>query len=179
MNMYEVAGKDWKNGKAKVCGEVPEVCEFIDNIVSGGSEYNDAERYKGTLSKFPNAISWKELSHYAQMMVSGKFARYDYGKTTNLAVYGSKTPPEVDIAGIKSVPIAYFVGKQDALANVEDVKWASELTPTTVLFKEIDNCDHSSYLLGKDMSFLQDVIPLVKKFNPNANKKAMKKLYLY
>ena len=62
---------------------------------------------------------------------------------------------------------------------MEDVKWASKLTPTTVLYKEIDNCVHSSYLLGKDMSFLQDVIPLVKKYNPNANKKAMKKLYLY
>ena len=102
--------------------------------MAGGFDYNYAERYICTLSKFQNAISWKELAHYSQEIAFGKFSRYDYGTTANMKVYGTKTPPEVDLTAIKSVPIAYFVGKQDALANVADVKWASKLTQTTIHF---------------------------------------------
>lgn len=54
-----------------------------------------------------------------------------------------------------------FVGKQDPLANLVDCKWAAETIKTTVHYQEIDNCDHGSYLLGKDMSFMFDVIALV------------------
>ena len=63
-----------------------------------------------------------------------------------------------------------FVGKQDPLANLIDCKWAAETIKSTVHYQEIDNCDHGSYLLGKDMSFMFDVIALVKKYNKEAKK---------
>jgi len=179
MGFYEIAGKHWQQTKGKVCGAVPGICDFIDTFMSD-SEYNDSERYKASLSKFPNGISWKELAHYSQEMASGKFERFNYGESKNMKVYGAKTPPTIDLTAIKSVPVAYFVGKQDPLANLADVKWASEQTPTTVHYQEIDNCDHGSYLLGKDMSFLKDVVPLVKKYNGKGKgNKTIRNLWLY
>jgi hypothetical protein len=53
------------------------------------------------------------------------------------------------------VPIALFAGKYDDLATVEDARWAKEQIQSKYLnYKEIDQFDHSSFLLGKDMSYL-------------------------
>ena len=60
-----------------------------------------------------------------------------------------------------------FVGKQDPLANLVDCKWAADTIKSTIHYQEIDNCDHGSYLLGKDMSFMFEVIALVKQYNSN------------
>lgn len=76
------------------------------------------------------------------------------GETANLAKYGQKYPPEIDITGIDKVPVAMFVGEQDPLADMKDATWAYQSIPSAVHFQTINNCDHSSYMVGKDMSFM-------------------------
>lgn len=184
--LYELMGKDWQNIKGPLCTALPPVCSLVDSFISASSPYNDPDRYKASLSKFPNAISWRELSHYAQEVNSGKYEKFDYGETANLEIYGTKTPPEIDISKIHSVPVAMFVGKQDTLANHVDCKWAASQIASTVHYQEIDNCDHGSYLLGKDVSFMFDVINLVQKYNGKVKIDAerpslpdLQELYLY
>ena len=114
----------------------------------------------------------REVAHYAQEISSGKFQRYDFGKTKNVAKYGQKNPPEIDITGISNVPVAMFVGLQDPFSDVVDAKWAYDSIPSSVHFQTIENCDHSSYLMGKDMSFMEDVKELLAKYNHWAKQKA-------
>ena len=128
-------------------------------------KYNDVTRKTVSLSRSPQAASWKELNHFAQEAISGKFERFDYGPDENLVHYGQKTPPEIDITAIHRVPVAMFVGKQDPWADLTDVSWAYHSIPSAVHYQEIDNCDHSTYLLGKDVSFMDDVKKLVAKYN--------------
>ena len=41
-------------------------------------------------------------------------------------LYGHEEPPNIDLEEIGDVPLAMFVGKQDALANLVDNRWLKE-----------------------------------------------------
>ena len=77
--------------------------------------------------------------------------------------YGQEVPPIIDVSILKHVPIAMFVGEQDPLANTEDCRWARDTIPTTFHYQEVPNCDHGTFLTGKDMSFMNDVLSLIAK----------------
>lgn len=91
---------------------------------------------------------------------------YDYGKEENWLRYGSYTPPNLDISKIKDVPIALFVGKQDDLSTPEVGQWTkNKVKDNIVYYNEMDNHDHFSSAVAKDMSFMNDVIELLDGFN--------------
>lgn len=161
MGFYEVMGKKWFDYGDKACLIFPGTCNFANQFMDGGSEYNDVERSDVMNSKFPQPASWKQLMHYAQFISDGEFLEYDYGHTKNKKHYGSKTPPQIDVSKISHVPIAMFVGKQDDLATPEDTRWARDEIKTTIYYEELDNFDHGSFMLGKDMSFMKTVLKLV------------------
>jgi len=46
-----------------------------------------------------------------------------------------------------------FVGKQDDLATPEVGQWTKSKLKNTVYYKELDNWDHASFSIGKDMSY--------------------------
>jgi hypothetical protein len=62
----------------------------------------------------------------AQLMNSGKFRYYNYGKKRNRLLYGQEEPPFIDISEIVDVPIAMFVGSHDSLANIIDNRWVKD-----------------------------------------------------
>ena len=80
-----------------------------------------------------------------------------------MAHYGTKIIPLITLEKIKKVPIAFFVGKQDDLADPIDTLYVSKRISTLIEYKLIDQCDHYSFSLGKDMSFVKDAIDLVEK----------------
>lgn len=60
----------------------------------------------------------------------------DYGSSKNKNVYGTSTPPLINLQNIKKVPIGLFVGTSDQLATVEDNRWAKTQISTIVHYKE-------------------------------------------
>ena len=67
------------------------------------------------------------------------------------------------------VPIALLVGKQDTLADEDDVNWLQKQLGDKVVFrKDYNDFDHFSFQVGKDMSYTQDVVDLLKKYAPNS-----------
>jgi len=67
---------------------------------------------------------------------------------------------------IQDVPIAMFVGKQDDLGTPDLGQWTfDKVKNTTVYYEEIDDHDHFTSSVGKDMSFVGDVIKLLDAFN--------------
>ena len=115
---------------------------------------------------YPAGSSLKQFLHFAQLISSGRFQKYDYGTTLNKQYYGQELAPEIDISTITKVPIGLFVGSEDELADAEDNVWASQqLAKTLVHYKEYE-LGHLGFLAGKDMSyFTVDAMNLIKKYH--------------
>jgi hypothetical protein len=60
------------------------------------------------------------MAHWAQMVTSRRFCKYDYGRAGNLRRYGSENAPDYDLAKV-SVPTVVFNGGKDRLADPTDV----------------------------------------------------------
>jgi hypothetical protein len=59
-----------------------------------------------------------------------------------------------------------FVGKQDELSTPEVGKWTNSQVKNSVYYKDLDNWDHATYSVGNDMSYFEDVLSLMSKYNP-------------
>lgn len=66
----------------------------------------------------PNAISTRTVLHYGQLIRSGNFQKYDYGKKENLKLYNQSTPPLYDLNKV-NVPLALIYADNDWLAGPE------------------------------------------------------------
>lgn len=55
-----------------------------------------------------------QLLHFAQIIMTGKFQRYDYGIERNLAVYKSSNPPAYNLARVVA-PTYFYVGEEDVI----------------------------------------------------------------
>ena len=111
------------------------------------------------------SASIKQLIHLAQFIKYGKFEQFDYGTYwENFWAYYKGSPPAIKLPNVPThIPIALLVGKQDTLADKIDVdRLASELGDRVVMHKEYDNFDHFGFSTGKDMSWTNDVLTLLK-----------------
>jgi len=71
--MYEIFGSGWDNVKGTVCAVAPPLCAVTDTFISMDSKYVNKDNQKAYMSKYPQATSWKELSHFGQEIKAGKF----------------------------------------------------------------------------------------------------------
>lgn len=114
------------------------------------------------ISHYPSGTSLKSLQHFTQLLVSNRFAYYDYGEEENQKKYGQDTAPSIDISKISSVPIALFVGKSDELATVTDAEWIVKNLGYNAMkhYEEVEG-GHLSFLLAKDMSYFDGVLKFI------------------
>mmetsp|Transcript_36396 Transcript_36396/g.36017 ORF Transcript_36396/g.36017 Transcript_36396/m.36017 type:complete len:99 (+) Transcript_36396:87-383(+) len=70
----------------------------------------------------PNGTSFKAVRHWSQIIKSGRFEKFDYGKEKNLKIYGKEEPPLYNLSKVQesNIPIALLTGKNDMLASPED-----------------------------------------------------------
>ena len=74
-----------RNGASQVlgvlCKYLPHFCEKLDD---GFYDWNDSidnkERFGDKAAHSPSGAGWRNLIHYAQIIKSKNFQRYDYGK---------------------------------------------------------------------------------------------------
>ena len=75
----------------------------------------------------------------------------------------------VDYTNIKGeVPIAMFVGTKDNLGDTQDARWARDTIKSAgnaIKFYQEIKGGHASFMVGKDMSYFENVIQLIKKYN--------------
>jgi pimeloyl-ACP methyl ester carboxylesterase len=96
---------------------------------------------------------------------------------TNLYKYGSIYTPIFDLSKIDTVPIALISGEQDTLATPENAQWAKSKIKSVAYSKVLPNCDHSSFLVGKDMSFLHDVLKILSLHNSDVTLQSLYKIH--
>jgi len=90
-----------------------------------------------------------------------------------LAIYGTETPPDIALNNIKTVPIAMFVGAKDDLSDPKDAQWAKDQIKSVVHYEEIENMDQGSFMMGKDMTYFDNVIDVIKKNSGGSKNEAM------
>ncbi|XP_072395812.1 lipase member N-like [Diabrotica undecimpunctata] len=86
-----------------------------------GWNYNSVapDKFPIFLSHVYDTTSAKTIQHYGQIVLSERFASYDYGPVLNRKKYGTPKPPEYDFSKIK-VKIAQFLGRNDILCTAEN-----------------------------------------------------------
>lgn len=74
-----------------------------------------------------------------QILRSGKFQKFDYGKEKNLEKYQSEDAPLYDVDKLKffDIPKYLYIGDKDYLANTNDYERLIELLPTNSTFSNV------------------------------------------
>ncbi|KAG5327408.1 LIP3 Lipase, partial [Acromyrmex heyeri] len=115
------------------------VCNINKEICANGLFFLcgfDREQLNTTLlstflSHNPAGTSIKVIVHLNQIVNSGKFCQYDYGRMKNLQIYNTSEPPDYNLANI-TTPFALFYAENDPITPFPDVKELISLLPNIV-----------------------------------------------
>jgi hypothetical protein len=53
----------------------------------------------------------------------------------------------------------------DELLHHKDARWINDKIDTVIRYRELDNFDHSAFQTGKDMSYVEEMLGILYKFN--------------
>ncbi|XP_026668832.1 lipase 1-like [Ceratina calcarata] len=130
-----------------------EVCSNVFFLVVGfDSTEFDYQLMPKFLNHIPAGGSIKQLTHYGQLVKSGNFRQYDYGKDKNLEIYNSTEPPEYNISRIIT-PIAMFWGENDWLSTrIDVVRFVNKLPHKPVFYKvPYKKFNHLDFLVARNV----------------------------
>jgi pimeloyl-ACP methyl ester carboxylesterase len=150
MYLFEVSGRFEDIAGGALCYIVP--CSLLNFLAP--SKYNNPDYEAIYGGRASSGASFKQLQHYAQIVEKKEFAQFDYEATKNKEMYGQYSPPLIDLTKIQGVPIALYVGLQDPLGDPTDARNLRDILKTNVVgYMEINNFDHHSFNVGKDLSY--------------------------
>ena len=166
ISIFELFGKGWELQFEKIIEAVPALRVLRRYEDLSNPKYDNIEVSKMFEGHFPHGASVRSIIHYGQIYNNKRFAYYDYGsKEENLKRYRQEVPPEIPLHDISEVPIALFVGTNDQISDVEDSRKLKDVLGSVISYQEVEY-DHLSFLIGKDMSYFDDVLSLIQKYNP-------------
>lgn len=146
------------------------VCEFFFDMMGGYScAHMNSSRLPVYVGNNPAGTSIYDVEHYCQMVLSDKFQKYNFGPEENLRRYGRLVPPLYHPKNIR-VPVAFFSGGKDKLADVTDVEWIRrQLGKRLIYDKFLPSYSHIDFILAIDAQefVYYDIIDLFKKFEPD------------
>ena len=147
-----------------ICTTVPFLCDFLIELVADvDAKVNNQGRVGVFMGHYPSGSSLKSFEHFSQLMLSRKFQRFDYGEEENLKRYGDAIPPEYNLKNISGAKIIIIAGTLDRLAPIEDSQWLRDQFESNVIFYKEYELGHTSFLIAKDMSFINDTIDVLKR----------------
>ena len=100
------------------------------------------------------------MAHWKQLLDSGKWEAFDYGSAAeNRAHYGQDKPPAYDPKKIR-VPLRWFAGNEDELADKTDVnRFWPLLNPQAQGSLKFYTAGHVTFIWGLDTSpWMNDVL---------------------
>ena len=157
-----------RNSTSLTCQVLPFVCQLALNPVAFYNPVNDnLPAGEALQSRLPSPSSMMLMEHFAQIHQSGRFQDYDYGPQSNMARYGSETPPEFDLTQITGIPVALFVQSLDNEGDRVDSEWLLQQIDDIVVFnRTYQNYAHFDlYVAENTTDYLVDVVDLLEQFN--------------
>jgi len=144
---------DWMNEVQKrLCWWVPFMCTSVMAILTSDVTINvNQTRIPVYLAHTPAGTSVKNFNHFAQLINSERFQKYDYGAYGNFKRYKSTVPPEYDLSKTY-VPTFVMSGVRDTLCPPEDVSWTVGQLPNVVKHVVIRDYNHLDFMWAMDAS---------------------------
>jgi len=142
------------------------ICDNILMAFCGPSKYMNQSRISVYTSHSPAGTSTKNVIHFAQMTISGKFQMYDYGSPmSNIKHYNQTEAPLYDLTKIQT-PVALYWANNDWLADPKDIVYLKTNLPNIVDDYEVMDWDHLDFIWAINAKkFLYDrMINLMKKY---------------
>ncbi|KAI5632672.1 alpha/beta-hydrolase lipase region domain-containing protein [Phthorimaea operculella] len=136
------------------------LCQYAPDQICG-TAYSLATGYKqGSISSRNLAIAFghlfagistKDLVHFGQLVTSGRFQRYDYGRKKNMQRYGSPIPPEYDLSKVTS-SVVLISASNDQLSTPQDVEILVSKLPNLVENYLVPNpyWSHNDQIFGNE-----------------------------
>ncbi|CAH0547948.1 unnamed protein product [Brassicogethes aeneus] len=102
-------------------GKLENYCSGVMQMLNIDPDTLEPDVLGRVSNAFPAGAAVRQVIHYTQEMISGKFCQYDHEKNENLIKYGSEKPPSYNISKIVS-PVAVFYSMNDTFTPMEGVK---------------------------------------------------------
>ena len=140
-------------------------------MITHNPSFDDTDRFQVYMGHFPAAASLQSLVHYGQSCRDHSFSGFIWpSKKENEAHYGSSGQPPIVALNKITVPTAMFVGSVDDLGDPTDARWARDTIKSgghgaLVHYEEIQG-GHATFIVGKDMTYFERAMGLIKKYNP-------------
>ncbi|KOB67911.1 Lipase [Operophtera brumata] len=116
------------------------LCQIAPDLVCGQglaltTGYKIGSIYSRALSRSfghsLDGISVKDLAHFGQLVLSGKFQRYDEGSEGNIKRYGTSKPPQYDLSKITS-PVVLMAARSDWISTLKDTETLRSQLPNVI-----------------------------------------------
>lgn len=115
-----------------LCVLAPNFCDFGLSLTTGYKQGTiPLKDISVAMAHLFSGTSIKNLAHFAQLVLSGNFQRYDEGVSGNLERYGSRRPPQYNVSRISS-PIVLVSAESDMLSSLKDVNILASKLPNLV-----------------------------------------------
>ncbi|KAJ8734244.1 hypothetical protein PYW07_014795 [Mythimna separata] len=104
-----------------VCELQPRLCEVLLTFATGyKSGTIPLKDLSVAVSHVFSGTSIKNIAHFAQLVLTKNFQRYNEGTLGNLERYGTRKPPLYNVSRVSS-PVVLISGENDALSSLKDV----------------------------------------------------------
>lgn len=133
--------EDWCSEEAALHN----MCYFFMALAAGPDfEELNTELLPVILAHLPAGTSTHTVNHYAQIINSGVFGMYDFGRLGNQNHYGQLTPPVFNLTNV-TPPVALFWSDGDWIATPQDVAQLATELPNLALYKRIDRAEFNHF----------------------------------
>lgn len=114
-----------------------------------------------------SGCSVKQLTHYFQLINTGRFRQFDYGLAGNLAHYNRFSPPEYDLRKV-TTPVYLHHGENDWVVTPKDAKIVASKLGNLVELRRVNFTawNHLDFIYGKDADKLINEY-IIEKLNEN------------
>jgi pimeloyl-ACP methyl ester carboxylesterase len=150
---------------------ISRLCVGIIFSIVGKSTQMERVRLPVLLAHTPAGASTRELTHYAQLAVSGGFGQFDFGEQTNMEKYGQATPPQYNLSLVTS-PVALYYADNDKLLPVKNVMEIYRQLPNVIRKFRVPHrmFNHLDFIWGRSANYLvyRDVLAFLKKHEMDA-----------
>lgn len=125
------------------------LCKFSLDVFDGVSSLVSPAAIDKYSDHFPLGTSVKDMQHFAQLITSNEFRKFDYGPERNKEVYGSREPPPYQLSRC-NINMALFFGENDAFVRPGDrERLVAALPPNVISWSKIyGNFSHVTWHTG-------------------------------
>ena len=140
------------------------VCQNIIFVLCGPSLHMNNTRLPVYTTHAPSGTSVKNLIHFAQLAVNGKFQEFDYFGN-NMRHYNQSQPPAYNVGNMKA-PVALYWSYDDWLADPEDVAYLRQILPNIVDDASFDKYNHMDFIwaINANTFIYNRVLDLISKY---------------